>query len=441
MINVKSKFSFSSNQLLHFIRFHLLYESTQSHIIRNKFIQSYSSPNFQIRLCEHFLRKRHSQENLKRIIIQFICTAVLNVTNELIREMIGKHRFVIFSRTFCPLSQKCKRLIYNFQDQIKVVDIDQKEYRPFAKQIQTTLESISNSKSIPQIFIDGEFVGRQCPFSDDDALQKLAKCIKVQLPTILLGTPAASIKDICIDYTDQISCISESFRGCNESLSRFAAGVIDEVSLIILNCCTGKKCFILPKKCFPKNSRIRVQNRMDGEYGEIAVEKLNKNYLIESFDVEQNIRYSPFIQWLHKNDDEISWMLKFILSNSTEPLIVSKDHLLLINNEEFVKAYSVKSTDQLSIKINNKLELTNIVSIDYVETEGVYAPLTDDGTIIVNNVAASCYASINDQYTANLFVGIVKNINNYLGIDHQYSTKFYEYIFILSSHINPLLFY
>ena len=44
-----------------------------------------------------------------------------------------------------------------------------------------------------------------------------------------------------------------------------------------------------------------------------------------------------------------------------------------------------------------RVKLEQIVSVNYVNRQGIYAPLTREGNIVVNSVVASCYAVISDH--------------------------------------------
>ncbi|XP_018329164.1 sonic hedgehog protein isoform X2 [Agrilus planipennis] len=89
---------------------------------------------------------------------------------------------------------------------------------------------------------------------------------------------------------------------------------------------------------------------------------------------------------------------------SGRTLTVTPSHLLLTtfsNDTRIVFAERLRVGDKL-IVINEKNSLINekIVSIRPIIKRGVFAPLTTTGTIIVNDVVASCYAVIDSQSIA-----------------------------------------
>jgi hypothetical protein len=87
--------------------------------------------------------------------------------------------------------------------------------------------------------------------------------------------------------------------------------------------------------------------------------------------------------------------------------------------------------------MNDKgLLITETISnVSDVVKQGYIAPLTDEGTLIVNNVAASCYATINSHYTAHSVLapmrwwysifGIPKKSSETIGI-HWFAKMLYE---------------
>ena len=83
-------------------------------------------------------------------------------------------------------------------------------------------------------------------------------------------------------------------------------------------------------------------------------------------------------------------------------------HLINIKNKGYIKASQVKVGDIMSVYSNDKLVDSEIIDIEMEIKQGYTAPLTHEGTILVNNVHASCYAEINNQWIADLAMKPVK---------------------------------
>ena len=87
----------------------------------------------------------------------------------------------------------------------------------------------------------------------------------------------------------------------------------------------------------------------------------------------------------------------------------------------------------MSVYSEDRFVDTEIVKIEKETKMGFIAPLTDAGTILVNNVDASCYAEINSQWIADLAMKPIKlwyKLSKYFGMSesnnengmHSYAT-------------------
>lgn len=124
-------------------------------------------------------------------------------------------------------------------------------------------------------------------------------------------------------------------------------------------------------------------------------------------------------------------------------------HLINIKSKGYIKASLVKLGDVMSVyssEKNNFIE-SEIIAIESEIKQGYIAPLTESGTILVNNVHASCYAEINSHWLADLVMKPVNlwyklskylgasdtnnenGINFYVTILQQFSLKFIPSIF------------
>ncbi len=84
---------------------------------------------------------------------------------------------------------------------------------------------------------------------------------------------------------------------------------------------------------------------------------------------------------------------------------------------------------------NGVLTTETIANVTDIVKQGYIAPLTEEGTLIVNNVAASCYATINSHYVAHAVLtpmrwwygifGVSKESNEMIGV-HWFTKMLYE---------------
>ncbi|KAK7877679.1 hypothetical protein WMY93_031598 [Mugilogobius chulae] len=62
-----------------------------------------------------------------------------------------------------------------------------------------------------------------------------------------------------------------------------------------------------------------------------------------------------------------------------------------------------------------KTLLSRVVSVGLVRRKGLYAPLTERGTLIVDNMAASCYAAVNQHKLAHRAFGPLRFLHRFVG--------------------------
>lgn len=94
---------------------------------------------------------------------------------------------------------------------------------------------------------------------------------------------------------------------------------------------------------------------------------------------------SKVTTFLHYEPEIKVNMIRFILDNDNKTT-VSRDHMIFSNNK-YKSAVSVNVGDY----VDYKGEKVKIVEKFVVPTRGLYAPLTDTGNIIVDNIHYSCY--------------------------------------------------
>ncbi|OTF70495.1 hedgehog-like protein, partial [Euroglyphus maynei] len=118
--------------------------------------------------------------------------------------------------------------------------------------------------------------------------------------------------------------------------------------------------------------------------------------------------YSPVMMFLDRNPD-IERLYYEIETESGARITATPAHLLFISDtnndvdndkhEEFVSKIQINQYLLVHYynQTSSKTRLERITGIMTKKSKGIYAPLTDTGTIVVNNIIASCYAIINNQ--------------------------------------------
>lgn len=130
---------------------------------------------------------------------------------------------------------------------------------------------------------------------------------------------------------------------------------------------------------------------------------------VASLDSSGEVVYSEVIAFLDRAPKERRQFMK-LTTMSGKNLTLTPLHLVPVVSEE-----STESKDQSSrtifasrVRIGDRLLIQEdsndmsvrwdrVTAIELIISNGIYAPLTRDGTIIVGNVVASCYAVMESQ--------------------------------------------
>jgi hypothetical protein len=151
--------------------------------------------------------------------------------------------------------------------------------------------------------------------------------------------------------------------------------------------------------CFSGDSLVETRDR-----GIIRISEIKEDDLLSAYDVNTNQKlFSKFVAFSHEDADlETSYVE--IITESSKKLKISDYHLILkVDSEmtQFVFASELKVNDILLVaSSNSELVAERIVSLRNVLDSGAYAPLTEIGTVIVNDVVASCYFNLRSHSLA-----------------------------------------
>jgi len=170
--------------------------------------------------------------------------------------------------------------------------------------------------------------------------------------------------------------------------------------------------------CFEGSSSVMLS---DGSRRQMSELKVGDSVL--SVDSRGNYEFSPVILFLDRAPEETR-QFYVIKTASGHTLTLTPSHLIyakIVANAldededeadeeaasssttadfESVYAGDVREGDYLLVKSVSGLVPSRVVSIETVVKQGVYAPLTAQGNVVVDDVLASCYAQIDSQDTA-----------------------------------------
>ncbi|ESO82723.1 hypothetical protein LOTGIDRAFT_229767 [Lottia gigantea] len=162
--------------------------------------------------------------------------------------------------------------------------------------------------------------------------------------------------------------------------------------------------------CFPgqetsfvtlKNDKRRIEDVEVGDEVKVITDQLE-------------FRYSRVYALGHKNKDRKTMFIELGTASSRIP--ISPRHFIKIyDNGNIIEKFAkdVKVGDTLLIDNNDQLVEEPVLEIDHVEAQGLYAPFTEEGNIIINNVVASCYAEVKSSL-AHKLLSPIRGLSRYL---------------------------
>jgi len=129
-------------------------------------------------------------------------------------------------------------------------------------------------------------------------------------------------------------------------------------------------------------------------------------------------------------------LFKQVTTITGRHLSLTSSHLLPTDTHGYVMAKNIHIGMNIYVMNEKGVLISETISnVSDVVKQGYIAPLTEEGTLIVNNVAASCYATINSHYTAHSVLapmrwwysifGIPKKSSEMIGV-HWFAKMLYE---------------
>jgi len=149
--------------------------------------------------------------------------------------------------------------------------------------------------------------------------------------------------------------------------------------------------------CFPANAMVNVTGK-----GTVPMMKLQVGDEVEAMTVAGFLTYSRVGFFLHRDPDQIAEFLCFTTDDGRE-LALTPDHQLGVVDDvgggevTFMFAADVVIGMKLVIPMTNFPQMVNVVSIRRQTFTGVYAPCTNEGTIVVSGCGCSCYAHVQHE--------------------------------------------
>jgi DNA-binding transcriptional regulator YdaS (Cro superfamily) len=159
--------------------------------------------------------------------------------------------------------------------------------------------------------------------------------------------------------------------------------------------------------CFPSGSVVQVQSK-DGEVKQKKMANLDVGDKVMAWDEKRNKAvFSKVMMFAHLAPDAMAVEYLKITLEDGNKITLSDNHLVMVGKQKkAVLARKVKPGDILfSVDENREISPKKVLAVEKVVEQGIYCPITVHGNVIVDNVLASCYASVEDHV---LLKGVVK---------------------------------
>ncbi|RNA09760.1 desert hedgehog [Brachionus plicatilis] len=199
-------------------------------------------------------------------------------------------------------------------------------------------------------------------------------------------------------------------------------------------------------ECFPGESKVYARNRTNDKAEEKLVSELevgDEILVVNDYD-EANFRpiqfkFSRVVSFLHQIKDIDAKFIRLHYKDSfniTRHVTLTPRHLIYVKRMdkqqfEFMAALQVRVGDSLKkYDFGKKLhQIVNVTKVERVKLEksGVFAPLTESGTLIVDNILTSCYSMAKYHGVAQFFFNLFSHLNYFVeltGDAYVYYSKF-----------------
>ncbi|KAE8595696.1 hypothetical protein XENTR_v10015847 [Xenopus tropicalis] len=155
--------------------------------------------------------------------------------------------------------------------------------------------------------------------------------------------------------------------------------------------------------CFPGSARVMVEPG-----GTKAVRELRPGDRVLSSDPQGNLIYSDFLLFIDKEHDVKK--LYYVIQTSQTRIRMTAAHLLFVAQSngtgsfKSVFASNVRPGDVIYSADRRDMTLREamVEKVDLEEDIGAFAPVTAQGTVVIDEVLASCYAVIEEHRWAHL---------------------------------------
>ena len=210
----------------------------------------------------------------------------------------------------------------------------------------------------------------------------------------------------CIEkgYKCYNDCVLEK-RDCEGTCSRSMWGCSESCSCLNNNYGAAISCSSKCRQssgCFPSDALVSV----DGSNAVVRARDLQIGERVLGVDSSGRIASSAVYLFPHQETTGMFPFKKISLSLPNRTITATKDHYIFVSNplspgvwdqRRAIAAGNVKPGDELWVVEEHKdknFKLARIIAVEDVWAEGLIAPFTESGTVIVDGVLASSYTDL-----------------------------------------------
>ncbi|XP_071847586.1 uncharacterized protein [Apostichopus japonicus] len=170
-----------------------------------------------------------------------------------------------------------------------------------------------------------------------------------------------------------------------------------------------EECKLEAGKCFAGSTEVKIKER---DIDKISNVRVDDEILV--FDEKSNLFYDKVYLISHAREDENMTFVR-LQTSSGKDLRISPGHLLPVGSlGSNVAAKDVSLGNVIFTLQDGVMMPDKVTSVTYELGRGAYCPMTMHGTIVVNDVAASCYTTFFPSPLAHALLSPIRLLFSYL---------------------------
>ena len=155
--------------------------------------------------------------------------------------------------------------------------------------------------------------------------------------------------------------------------------------------------------CFPETAKVHLEGGRTKPMKDLQI-----GDKVASMDSSGRLVYSKVVTFLDIKPSRFNTFISIETKNPAAEVAITETHLIYQLNkhalqETAVYARDLKAGDLVYVQNGSAFEkftAGRVVRVKKSQGKGAYAPLTETGSIVVDNVLCSCYAVISDPHVA-----------------------------------------